>query len=69
MKETLLPPEPASNDGNAVTLLVKMPDATRCSRRFLKSDKLKVECWKCLDDYMHCLLAQLTVICSFVVSV
>ncbi|TXG62796.1 hypothetical protein EZV62_009790 [Acer yangbiense] len=41
MKETLLPPEPASNDGNAVTLLVKMPDATRCSRRFLKSDKLK----------------------------
>ncbi|KAL5796267.1 hypothetical protein ACOSQ2_001087 [Xanthoceras sorbifolium] len=42
MKATLLPPEPASDDGNAVTLHVRMPDGTRHGRRFLKSDKLKV---------------------------
>ncbi|KAJ4727019.1 plant UBX domain-containing protein 8-like [Melia azedarach] len=41
-KETSLPQEPAKEDGNAVTLLVKMPDGTRRGRRFVKSDKLQV---------------------------
>ncbi|XP_050238889.1 plant UBX domain-containing protein 9 [Mercurialis annua] len=47
-KKALLPKEPTINDENAVTLLVRMPDGDRCSRRFLKSDKLKF-----LFDYME----------------
>jgi hypothetical protein len=41
-KEASLPQEPASDDENAVTLLVRMPDGSRRGRRFLKSDKLQV---------------------------
>ncbi|XP_022757213.1 plant UBX domain-containing protein 9 isoform X2 [Durio zibethinus] len=37
-----LPPEPAIDDKNAVTILVRMPDGTRHGRRFLKSDKLQL---------------------------
>lgn len=40
-KEASLPREPAIDDENAVTLLVRLPDGSRCSRRFLKSDKLQ----------------------------
>ncbi|XP_065858184.1 plant UBX domain-containing protein 8 [Euphorbia lathyris] len=40
-KEASLPQEPETNDENAVTLLVRMPDGTRRGRRFLKSDNLK----------------------------
>ncbi|KAJ4981112.1 hypothetical protein NE237_031949 [Protea cynaroides] len=40
-KEASLPQEPASDDDNAVTLLVRMPDGSRHGRRFLKSDKLQ----------------------------
>ncbi|KAF6154448.1 hypothetical protein GIB67_028340 [Kingdonia uniflora] len=40
-KEASLPQEPASNDENAVNLLVKMPDGSRRGRRFLKSDLLQ----------------------------
>ncbi|KAF2313238.1 hypothetical protein GH714_009930 [Hevea brasiliensis] len=40
-KEASLPQEPASNDENAVTLLVRMPDGMRRGRRFLKSDNLR----------------------------
>ncbi|KAJ1398093.1 UBX domain [Sesbania bispinosa] len=40
-KEASLPPEPSSEDVNAVTLLVKMPDGSRRGRRFLRSDKLQ----------------------------
>ncbi|XP_043689934.1 plant UBX domain-containing protein 8-like [Telopea speciosissima] len=40
-KEASLPQEPASDDDNAVTLLVRMPDGSRRRRRFLKSDKLQ----------------------------
>ncbi|KAK4262723.1 hypothetical protein QN277_028249 [Acacia crassicarpa] len=40
-KEAALPPEPSSEDENAVTLLVKMPDGRRRGRRFLKSDNLQ----------------------------
>ncbi|KAJ6415248.1 hypothetical protein OIU84_004105 [Salix udensis] len=39
-KEASLAFEPASDDENAVTLLVRMPDGSRHGRRFLKSDKL-----------------------------
>lgn len=42
-KQSLLPQEPSLDDGNAVTLLVRMPDGSRRGRRFLKSDKLQVE--------------------------
>ena len=41
-KEASLAFEPASDDENAVTLLVRMPDGSRRGRRFLKSDKLHV---------------------------
>lgn len=41
-KEASLPQEPASDDVNAVTLLVRMPDGSRHGRRFLKTDKLQV---------------------------
>lgn len=41
-KESSLPREPASDEENAVTLLVRMPDGSRRGRRFLKSDKLQV---------------------------
>ncbi|KAJ4835066.1 hypothetical protein Tsubulata_028836 [Turnera subulata] len=41
-KEASLPQEPAADDENAVTLLVRMPDGTRRGRRFLRSDKLQV---------------------------
>ncbi|KAG2677372.1 hypothetical protein I3760_12G095300 [Carya illinoinensis] len=40
-KEASLPEEPGSDDENAVTLLVRMPDGIRRGRRFLKSDKLQ----------------------------
>ncbi|KAI4364884.1 hypothetical protein MLD38_020917 [Melastoma candidum] len=40
-KEASLPQEPSADDENAITLLVRMPDGTRCGRRFLKSDKLQ----------------------------
>ncbi|CAA6656317.1 unnamed protein product [Spirodela intermedia] len=36
-----LPVEPSTDDENAVTLLVRMPDGSRHGRRFLKSDKLQ----------------------------
>ncbi|XP_021280063.1 plant UBX domain-containing protein 8-like isoform X2 [Herrania umbratica] len=41
-KETSLPPEPAVNDEDAVTILVRLPDGTCHGRRFLKSDKLQL---------------------------
>jgi hypothetical protein len=41
-KEVSLPPEPSSDNDNAVNLLVKMPDGSRRGRRFLRSDKLQV---------------------------
>ncbi|KAD6453503.1 hypothetical protein E3N88_08208 [Mikania micrantha] len=40
-KEASLPHEPTSDDENAVTLLVRMPDGSRRGRRFLRSDKLQ----------------------------
>ncbi|KAI3727576.1 hypothetical protein L6452_16192 [Arctium lappa] len=40
-KEASLPQEPTSDDENAVTLLVRMPDGSRRGRRFLKTDKLQ----------------------------
>ncbi|GAB4834342.1 hypothetical protein Ancab_032596 [Ancistrocladus abbreviatus] len=40
-KEASLPEEPAPNDENAVTLLVRMPDGTRSGRRFLKTHRLQ----------------------------
>lgn len=46
-KEASLPQEPPSDDVNAVTLLVRMPDGSRRGRRFLKSDKLQ-----CLFDFI-----------------
>ncbi|KAI4377880.1 hypothetical protein MLD38_015441 [Melastoma candidum] len=46
-KEASLPQEPSSDDENAITLLIRMPDGTRCGRRFLKSDKLQ-----CLFDFI-----------------
>ncbi|KAL0408337.1 UNVERIFIED_CONTAM: Plant UBX domain-containing protein 8 [Sesamum radiatum] len=46
-KEASLPQEPTSDDANAVTLLVRMPDGSRRGRRFLKSDKLQ-----CLFDFI-----------------
>lgn len=42
-KITSLPPEPAIDDENAITILVRMPDGTRHGRRFRKSDKLEVK--------------------------
>ncbi|XP_041014982.1 plant UBX domain-containing protein 9 [Juglans microcarpa x Juglans regia] len=42
IKEALLPQEPAADDENIVTLLVRMPDGSRYGRRFLKSDKLQL---------------------------
>ncbi|XP_061961686.1 plant UBX domain-containing protein 9 isoform X3 [Populus nigra] len=41
-KEASLKQEPAPDDKNAVTLLVRMPDGNRHGRRFLKSDKLQL---------------------------
>ncbi|KAG5231327.1 plant UBX domain-containing protein [Salix suchowensis] len=41
-KEASLRQEPAPDDKNAVTLLVRMPDGNRRGRRFLKSDKLQL---------------------------
>lgn len=40
--EASLPSEPRTDDENAVTLLVRMPDGSRRGRRFLKTDKLQV---------------------------
>ncbi|KAF7810194.1 plant UBX domain-containing protein 8-like isoform X1 [Senna tora] len=40
-KEVSLPPEPSSDEENAVTLLVRMPDGSRRGRRFLRSDILQ----------------------------
>lgn len=45
-KEVSLPKEPAIDDENAITLLVRMPDGSRHGRRFLKSDKLQVKLQK-----------------------
>ncbi|KAG2725094.1 hypothetical protein I3760_01G050400 [Carya illinoinensis] len=42
IKEALPPQEPAADDENVVTLLVRMPDGSRHGRRFLKSDKLQL---------------------------
>ena len=42
--EASLPSEPRTDDENAVTLLVRMPDGSRRGRRFLKTDKLQVNC-------------------------
>jgi hypothetical protein len=59
-KEASLPREPASDDENAVTLLVRMPDGSRHGRRFLKSDKLQVnftkECFFFLLHYVSLML-------------
>nr|XP_023874067.1 plant UBX domain-containing protein 9-like isoform X2 [Quercus suber]POF27293.1 plant ubx domain-containing protein 9 [Quercus suber] len=41
-KEASLSTEPAKDNENAVTLLVRMPDGSRPGRRFLKSDKLQL---------------------------
>nr|KJB09865.1 hypothetical protein B456_001G171400 [Gossypium raimondii] len=41
-KSTSLPPEPAIDDENAITILVRIPDGTRHGRRFRKSDKLQL---------------------------
>ncbi|KAL4384329.1 hypothetical protein GQ457_15G018710 [Hibiscus cannabinus] len=41
-KMTSLPPEPARDDENAITVLVRMPDGTRHGRRFCRSDKLQL---------------------------
>lgn len=41
-KETSLPQEPAIDDENAVSLLVKMADGSRRGRRFLKTDRLQI---------------------------
>ncbi|KAK6263054.1 hypothetical protein QUC31_008870 [Theobroma cacao] len=40
-KEASLPQEPAADEENAVTLLVRMPDGSRRGRRFVKSDRLQ----------------------------
>ncbi|KAK9716514.1 hypothetical protein RND81_06G238500 [Saponaria officinalis] len=40
-KQASLPEEPALDDENAITLLVRMPDGSRHGRRFRKSDKLQ----------------------------
>ncbi|XP_022932323.1 plant UBX domain-containing protein 8-like [Cucurbita moschata] len=45
--EASLPSEPRTDDENAVTLLVRMPDGSRRGRRFLKTDKLQ-----CLLDFI-----------------
>lgn len=50
-KEASLPEEPGSDDENAVTLLVRMPNGIRRGRRFLKSDKLQV-CY--LEEWLFC---------------
>lgn len=52
-KEASLPQEPTSNDDSAVTLLVKMPDGSRRGRRFLKSDKLQVNCQRTKCSLLH----------------
>ncbi|GAB2224597.1 hypothetical protein Droror1_Dr00005359 [Drosera rotundifolia] len=40
-KAASLPEEPEAGHGNAVTLLVRMPDGSRHGRRFLRTDKLQ----------------------------
>ncbi|KAL9253461.1 Plant UBX domain-containing protein [Drosera capensis] len=40
-KEASLPAEPAADNDNAVTLLVRMPNSNRHGRRFLRTDKLQ----------------------------
>ncbi|KAI3909484.1 hypothetical protein MKW92_032399 [Papaver armeniacum] len=40
-KEASLPQEPATDDENAINLLIRMPDGSRRGRRFLKSDRLQ----------------------------
>lgn len=42
-KEASLPSEPALDDENAITLLIRLPNGSRHGRRFLKSDKLQVK--------------------------
>ncbi|KAL9275765.1 Plant UBX domain-containing protein [Drosera capensis] len=41
VKEASLPAEPAADNDNAVTLLVRMPNGSRHGRRFLRTDKLQ----------------------------
>ncbi|KAK7292595.1 hypothetical protein RJT34_15446 [Clitoria ternatea] len=41
-KEVRLSKEPLSDDENAITIVVRMPDGVRCQRRFLKTDKLQL---------------------------
>ncbi|KAG8048165.1 hypothetical protein GUJ93_ZPchr0008g12458 [Zizania palustris] len=41
-KQASLPKEPLPDDGEAVTVVVRMPDGRRQGRRFLKSDNLQV---------------------------
>ncbi|KAI3985405.1 hypothetical protein MKX01_033719 [Papaver californicum] len=40
-KEASLPQEPATDNENAINLLIRMPDGSRLGRRFLKSDRLQ----------------------------
>ncbi|KAI3869433.1 hypothetical protein MKX03_020987 [Papaver bracteatum] len=40
-KEASLPQEPATDDENAINLLIRMPDGSRRGRCFLKSDRLQ----------------------------
>ncbi|KAK6935334.1 UBX domain [Dillenia turbinata] len=65
-KEASLPQEPAVDDENAVTLLVRMPDGSRRGRRFLKSDRLQVQLVK--TSVFKCPLISAIVLCliSFV---
>ncbi|PKA66409.1 hypothetical protein AXF42_Ash007107 [Apostasia shenzhenica] len=41
-KQSSLPEEPPVGDENSVTLLIRMPDGSRCGRRFLKSHTLQL---------------------------
>ncbi|XP_019461412.1 PREDICTED: plant UBX domain-containing protein 13-like isoform X3 [Lupinus angustifolius] len=42
-KNVKLSNEPPSDDKNAITIVVRMPDGSRRERRFLKTDKLRVK--------------------------
>jgi len=41
-KASTLPPEPAAAEPNLVTVMVRMPDGSRCSRRYQKADPLQL---------------------------
>lgn len=57
-QESSLPLEPALDDENVVTLLVRMPDGSRHGRRFIKSDKLQVKMITCIYMLVHFLSQQ-----------